>query len=601
MTTFIQNYSKVIVATCAAIFMISAALAAATVIPNTAEGCCGGGDGGGGDPGASCFPAGTKISLPGGGTKNIEDVQIGDIVEAYDFETGTYTASEVLELESPLREGYYTINDGLLRVTNEHPIYTQKANGIVGWASIEPEVSYKDTELRPIYQLELGDDVFTKNGWITVVSFDYVDEKTQTYNLKTVTGNHTFFADGVLVHNKGGNIIPPPEPRRPVCTLSGVPSEINKGESATLSWTSARATSATIDHGLGNVALNGSDSVSPQVTTTYTLTVVGNGGTRTCNTTIKVKEPVTPVYPTCTLNANPTHVNYGGSSTLTWSSTNADSATIDNGIGSVSVNGSRNVSSITSDRTYVLTVTNQYGSATCSAYIDTENEQDETPMCDIYSSPSSVRKGNPVTLNWTSSNTHSASLTDFGSVNLSGSRTVYPNHDRTYTLTVHGNGGTRTCSTYVDVYDTPVEHSQPWCTISVNPNSVQQGKTAVLQWNSNNAVSATISQLGGYISLSGSRVVYGNTTTNYFMTVRNAYGETATCTTTLGVYSTPYNPPPVYYPPTPQPPVVYRVPVSYIPYTGPKDTAYALAMIAVLLGSLSGAAVLYSRLRRRSY
>jgi len=62
------------------------------------------------------------------------------------------------------------------------------------------------------------------------------------------------------------------------------------GESSTLTWTSSNADSCVIDHGIGSVALNGSSTVSPAATTTYTITATGPGGTNTANVTVAVNQ-----------------------------------------------------------------------------------------------------------------------------------------------------------------------------------------------------------------------------------------------------------------------------------------------------------------------
>jgi len=53
-----------------------------------------------------------------------------------------------------------------------------------------------------------------------------------------------------------------------------------------LTWTSTGGATASIDNGIGSVALSGSKAVTPASTTTYTLTVTGPGGTVTARTTI---------------------------------------------------------------------------------------------------------------------------------------------------------------------------------------------------------------------------------------------------------------------------------------------------------------------------
>ena len=74
----------------------------------------------------------------------------------------------------------------------------------------------------------------------------------------------------------------------PAITFTARPSPINAGASATLTWTTTGATSVTIDNGVGMQPLNGSVQVSPLVTTKYTLTAVGKGGTVTAQATINV-------------------------------------------------------------------------------------------------------------------------------------------------------------------------------------------------------------------------------------------------------------------------------------------------------------------------
>src|SRR5512142_342902 len=54
--------------------------------------------------------------------------------------------------------------------------------------------------------------------------------------------------------------------------------------------------------------------------------------------------PPPPAAPTITLNASPSAIERGQSTTLTWNSSNATGVTIDNGVGTVEASGSRTVS-----------------------------------------------------------------------------------------------------------------------------------------------------------------------------------------------------------------------------------------------------------------
>jgi streptogramin lyase len=75
-----------------------------------------------------------------------------------------------------------------------------------------------------------------------------------------------------------------------VTSFTATPGSIDEGGSATLAWTTTDATSVTIS-GIGAVAASGTVVVTPSVTTTYTLTAVGPGGTVTQTVTVRVGVP----------------------------------------------------------------------------------------------------------------------------------------------------------------------------------------------------------------------------------------------------------------------------------------------------------------------
>jgi len=88
---------------------------------------------------------------------------------------------------------------------------------------------------------------------------------------------------------------PPPKPQAPrIDSFVADPSAIQRGESSTLRWSVASATSMTIDQGVGAVQANGTRQVSPANSTTYTLTASGAGGTDTRSVTVTVNAPPPP-------------------------------------------------------------------------------------------------------------------------------------------------------------------------------------------------------------------------------------------------------------------------------------------------------------------
>jgi len=147
---------------------------------------------------------------------------------------------------------------------------------------------------------------------------------------------------------------------RPEVSFSAHPAAIKLNESATLTWSTTNAESVSIDQGIGSVDLNGSHDVRPTKTTAYTLTAMGPGGTTTKSVTVTVHQP-----PTVSISTDPEAILFGESATLSWSSTNATAATIDQGIGDVPVEGSTTVSP-TKTTTYTITATGFGGTATDS-------------------------------------------------------------------------------------------------------------------------------------------------------------------------------------------------------------------------------------------
>jgi PKD repeat protein len=66
--------------------------------------------------------------------------------------------------------------------------------------------------------------------------------------------------------------------RPPTAHITATPVSIVKGQTSQLSWNTTHADTITIDQGIGSVNPNGSLAVSPETTTTYTITASGRHG-----------------------------------------------------------------------------------------------------------------------------------------------------------------------------------------------------------------------------------------------------------------------------------------------------------------------------------
>ncbi len=144
-----------------------------------------------------------------------------------------------------------------------------------------------------------------------------------------------------------------------VLEFAANPSVIRAGETTTLQWTVFNAATVSIDHGIGTKPAAGATSVSPGSTTTFSLTgVASHGATVTAQTTVHVAPDAAPFIVSFT--ATPSVIAAGACSTLAWSTANATTVSIDNGIGSRPVIGSTVVcpSATTS---YTLTATGEGG------------------------------------------------------------------------------------------------------------------------------------------------------------------------------------------------------------------------------------------------
>lgn len=251
--------------------------------------------------------------------------------------------------------------------------------------------------------------------------------------------------------------VPPPPPQLPSVTLDANPAVITAGEISTLNWTSTNADSCTASGGWsGSKALSGNAAVAPTVNTTYTLTCENAAGSASDSATVTVNQPVP--LPTVSLDAFPTEILAGATSTLTWSSTNADTCTASDGwSGNKTLSGSLVIGPATTT-TYTLACANQTGTTTDSATVNV-TQPVPPPTVTLDANPNQINEGATSTLSWFSTNATSCLAGDgwSGAKATSGSEIVAPTATTTYMLTCSGSGGEAATSTTVGVTPTPPE------------------------------------------------------------------------------------------------------------------------------------------------
>lgn len=175
------------------------------------------------------------------------------------------------------------------------------------------------------------------------------------------------------------------------------PASINCSQSSTLTWQTTETVDATIS-GIGTVPTSGSQSVTPHATTTYDFNAAGPGGMVKGSGTVNVNTKVD-----ATLSANPAELHFRkigdkvitqDSSTLTWSTSNADAVSLDP-VGKVDPSGSQTVKGepkktdigpVDESTAYTLNATNVCGgSATQTAAIHITGSVEPIPEVVLHS------------------------------------------------------------------------------------------------------------------------------------------------------------------------------------------------------------------------
>ena len=261
----------------------------------------------------------------------------------------------------------------------------------------------------------------------------------------------------------------------------------------------------------------------------------------------------TPPPQNCSISnftANPTSIQSGGSSTLTWNTNNCTSVSISPLSYQTPLSGSQAVYP-TYTTTYILTA---YGSSgtqqTQSVTVSVSNYQNNCYINSFTSSPTYINSGgSSFLLSWgTSSGCTSGNISPtVGSLsNIQyGTYSVYPTYTTTYTLTAYGNTGSPvTQSVTVTVNNNQYNN----CSISyftASPNSINYGGVSTLSWSTSNCTSASITNIGS-VNTYGSQIVYPTYTTTYTLTAYGSgnYYSTGSQTQSVTVNVNNYVPPP---------------------------------------------------------
>jgi hypothetical protein len=147
---------------------------------------------------SSCLSPETKITLSDESTKAIKDLKAGDSIKAPYGKTAII--DEVVKLNWK-ELTLYTINDGILRLTPDHPVMTTEGWRAINYNARKDEKGYKRYGLNEVGVLKVGDIIVTEKGnvEITRIMPEAPVKDGTTYNLKLKDNAKSFYANGILV------------------------------------------------------------------------------------------------------------------------------------------------------------------------------------------------------------------------------------------------------------------------------------------------------------------------------------------------------------------------------------------------------------------
>jgi len=331
-----------------------------------------------------------------------------------------------------------------------------------------------------------------------------------------------------------------------IVRFQAVPTNIRSGETSTLDWQVTNADTVSITE-VGTVSANGQRTVSPTQTTQYRLTARNARGEASAIATVIVEQAPAAVFTACSV--SPTTISSGESATITYAASNADTVSINQGIGTVPSSGTRVVMP-TESTTYTLTANNARGPVTCNVSVTVNSGTAQAPRIIAFTAnPSTITAGQSSTLTWNVEGADTVDISGLGTVASSGSQAVSPTATATFVLTARNRNGTSQANAPITVNagttPPPTQSTAPvigGC--QATPNSITEaGASVTINYFSQNATAVTFSPAVAGSGLNGPVTVTPTATTTYTLTAAGANNQTATCTITVNV--TPAPAPPV--------------------------------------------------------
>ena len=453
----------------------------------------------------------------------------------FGFQVGNYIhPKEYGKIKSPVPMDIPRVRYELLtrRVGNSPPVANAGPDQTVGsgLVTLDGSASY-DPDGDPItYQwLQIGGPAVALSAPTAVkTTFTVVSGQSYVFKL-TVTDS------GGLSSSATTRVTSGTAASALIVRFDATPSSITAGQSSQLTWVVQGASSVSINNGVGNVAATGSTTVTPSVTTTYTLTAVGPSGNVTATAMVTVG-PVVVVPGTPQIirfEGSPLSIQPGQQSTLSWTTSGATTVSI-SGVGSVTLNGSTTVSPAQTT-TYTLSATSSDGKTVTAPVTITVSTGTVPQIVVFVVTPSTIDPGSSAKLCWQVTGATSISITPgIGSnLNANDCATVSPSATTTYTLTAINATGQIQANATLNVGAVRIT------SFTANPvTSTASGNPVVLSWTTQNASSVVLigSEIGAQtLPVNGSFTVTPITNSVYTLTAYGPGGQTVSGTISVFV------------------------------------------------------------------
>lgn len=179
----------------------------------------------------TCFTPDTKLTLADGTQREIQDLSIGDEllsmrmpnaqteeehpVIASDVAYADYcivelgeselVSAKIINMFFDFSDTYFLIN-GEIKVTGEHPFFVKVPEGF--YLPTKGQSSEEFWAWEYVRNLEVGQVMYDKDmNEVPIDSIVEIEEEIEIVNIDVDT-NNTYFAEGILVHNKGSSTSP---------------------------------------------------------------------------------------------------------------------------------------------------------------------------------------------------------------------------------------------------------------------------------------------------------------------------------------------------------------------------------------------------------